>query len=136
MPFIALNATATAGPDTTPPNAPLLCMTTGGLPPGEPPPGSGVPPPHQHGHPPHAPSRPLPHGNKTNPKQAKKAIRNTPAIDIHGFEIECLKKQLNIAHTKIKEVETELERAKDTNHILGERIKVFEAANERDVFEK
>ena len=70
------------------------------------------------------------------PRQPKNTLKYAPAIDQPSFENECLKKQLNIAHTKIKETESQLEKAKTTNHILGERIKLFEAANNKDIFEK
>ena len=33
-------------------------------------------------------------------------------------------------------METELKRTKDTNHILSERIKLFEEANDKDIFER
>ena len=69
-------------------------------------------------------------------RQGNKASKNTPAIDKTTFELECLKKQLNIAHTKIVELETELVNAKSTNTILGERIKLFEDTTSKDLFEK
>ena len=72
----------------------------------------------------------------SRPKQVKKSLKNTPAIDMSSFNTECLKKQLNIAHAKIQEVESELEKTKNTNYILGERIKLFEATNNKDIFEK
>ena len=79
-------------------------------------------------------------GNDTthqqHPKQPRKTARKTPAIDKSAFETECLKKQLNIAHTKLQELETELESVKNTNYILGERIKLFEASTNKELFEK
>ena len=67
---------------------------------------------------------------------AKKTPRHTPVIDSAQFESECLRKQINIAHTKIQELESELDKAKNTNHILGERIKTFEATNTKEVYER
>ena len=72
----------------------------------------------------------------SKPKPVKKSLKNTPAIDISSFNTECLKKQLNIAHAKIQEVESELEKTKNTKYILEERIKLFEATNNKDIFEK
>ena len=72
---------------------------------------------------------------KTRNRQTRKAVK-APAIDKDAFETECLKKQLNIAHTKIQELETELEKTKNTNFILGERVKLFEASTNSDLFEK
>lgn len=69
-------------------------------------------------------------------KNGKKSLKNTPAIDKTSFEVECLRKQLNIASTKIQELESDLEKKRNTNYILGERIKLFEAANNKDIFEK
>ena len=69
-------------------------------------------------------------------RQGNKASKNIPAVDKTAFELECLKKQLNIAQTKIVELETELETAKNTNTILGERIKLFEDTNAKELFEK
>ena len=43
---------------------------------------------------------------------------------------------MNIANTKIQKLESDLEKKKNTNYILGERIKLFEAANNKDIFEK
>ena len=71
-----------------------------------------------------------------NTGNTRKPAKRTPQIDKSAFETECLKKQLNIAHTKITEVETELKRTKDTNHILSERIKLFEEANNKELFER
>ena len=71
-----------------------------------------------------------------NTGKAKKASKHTPAIDTASFETECLRKQINIAHAKIQELETQLDTAKNTNFILGERIKTFEATNTKEVFER
>ena len=73
--------------------------------------------------------------NTVKDRNSKKVIRGPP-IDEHSFEIECLKKQLNIAHSKIKEIETELEKSNNTNHILSERIKLFEGSANKDIYEK
>ena len=79
---------------------------------------------------------PIPEQPSSRPKTTRKALKATPAIDRASFETECVRKQLNIAHTKIQELESELEKRKNTNHILGERIKLFEAANNKDIYEK
>ena len=68
--------------------------------------------------------------------RAKNAPRHTPAMDASKFESECLRKQINIAHAKIQELETELDKVKNTNFILGERIKTFEATNTKEVYER
>ena len=57
-------------------------------------------------------------------------------MDAASFEVECLRKQINIAHSKIQELETELTKTKNTNFILGERIKTFETTNTREVYER
>ena len=73
--------------------------------------------------------------NTGKDRNNKKALRGPP-IDKPSFEIECLKKQLNISHTKIKELESKLEKSDNTNHILSERIKLFENSNNKDIYEQ
>ena len=91
---------------------------------------------HLPGHSSSSPENVQPMSSNRQNKQTTKALKNTPPIDKAGFDIECLRKQLNIAHTKIKEIEAELEKYKTTNHILGERIKLFESANNQYIYEK
>ena len=75
-------------------------------------------------------------GHSVRTKAVKKSTKITPPIDQSSIENECIRKQLNIAHTKIQELEAELEKTKTTNYIIGERIKLFEATNTKDMYEK
>ena len=74
--------------------------------------------------------------NNAQNKVKKNASKHIPAIDEAGFEIECKKKQLVTAHAKIQELETEVTKLTKTNHILTERIKMFENRNERELYER
>ena len=77
------------------------------------------------------------HQVKTSKARAKKnGVNNLPATDKGGFELECKRKQLITAHAKIMELESENTKIKKTNYILGERIKMFENANDKEMFEK
>ena len=71
---------------------------------------------------------------KTKPKQNKS--QNVPAIDKSNFEIECQRKQLVAAQAKIQELEVEMTKLKKTNFILGERIKMFEKNQDKDLHNK
>ena len=66
----------------------------------------------------------------------KNAVRHVPPIDNFSFDLECKQKQLLTAHAKIQELEAENTKLNKTNHILGERIKMFENTAEKELFEK
>ena len=50
--------------------------------------------------------------------------------------LECKRKQLTTAHAKIHELEAEKTKLSKTNHILSERIKMFDRANGKEMFEQ
>ena len=70
------------------------------------------------------------------PRTRKNAAKHVPPIDKFSFDLECKQKQLSTAHAKIQELEVENTKLSKTNHILGERIKMFENASEKELFEQ
>ena len=75
------------------------------------------------------PSRP------TSKNKSKNNSKHVPPSNNASFEIECHLKQIAVAQAKIQELEAENVRLNKTNHILGERIKMFENKQEKDMFE-
>ena len=75
------------------------------------------------------PSRPA-SKNKT-----RSNTKHIPATNNASFEIECHKKQIAVAKAKIQELEAENVKLNKTNHILGERIKMFENRQEKEMFD-
>ena len=57
-------------------------------------------------------------------------------MDNVSFQLECKTAELNTVKAKIQELESTNAELRNTNFILGERIKLFEAANKKEVFEK
>ena len=57
-------------------------------------------------------------------------------MDNTSFQLECKTAELNTVKAKIQELESTNAELRNTNFILGERIKLFEAANKKEVFEK
>ena len=66
----------------------------------------------------------------------KNASKYFPTLDETGFELECKKKLLATAHAKIQELETDITKLTKTNHILTERIKMFENKNEKEMYDR
>ena len=62
--------------------------------------------------------------------------KNTPPTDIHAFQLECKIAELNTANAKIQQQESKINQLTNTNNILGQRIKLFEDANKKEIFEK
>ena len=69
----------------------------------------------------------------SNPRRGK-----TPAIPSSpdAIEIEFLKIQLNVAHTKITELETKLNDKNKLNVVLSDRLKVFEENVQKQTFQQ
>ena len=63
---------------------------------------------------------------QAKPRGKKNANKHSPATDPASYELECNRKQIATAHAKIQELEIENTKLNKTNHILGERIKMFE----------
>ena len=98
----------------------------------------GVPPHHAVGvhdaAPPHQPASAMQDQNTTRAKRPN--AKNQPAIDKISFQLECKTKQLVTAEAKIQELESENVKLGKTNHILSERIKMFENAQDKDLMER
>ena len=73
---------------------------------------------------------------KSKSKQKQNTNKNVLATDKTGFDLECKRKQLVAAEAKIQELEVEITKLKKTNFILGERIKMFENVQNRELHEK
>ena len=75
------------------------------------------------------PQRPAAKNNK------KGTTKHVPPSNNASFEIECQQKQIAVAQAKIQELEAENVKLNKTNHILGERIKMFENIQEKEMFD-
>ena len=71
---------------------------------------------------------------RSKSKQRINTLKNAPATDKVGFELECKRKQLVAAEAKIQELETEITKLRKTNYILSERIKMFENGQDKELF--
>ena len=73
---------------------------------------------------------------KSRPRGKRNALKHVPPTDDAEFELECKRKQLVTAHAKIHELEAANTKLSKTNHILSERINMFERANGKEMYEQ